>query len=103
MTHTADSPSPTKRIARERLGRKRETGRAGAAAMRREACPAGMWAVRAPRWMWPALLIVTGTGAALRLLRLGLPDRLLFDETYYVKDGDSVFNFGYERSWPESG
>ena len=102
MTHTADSPSPTKRIARERLGRKREKVRAGAAAMRRETFHAGMWAVRAPRWMWPALLIITGIGAALRLLRLGFPHRLIFDETYYVKDGYSVFNFGYERSWPEN-
>src|SRR5699024_12579923 len=90
----------TKRIARERLGRKREKVRAGAAAMRRETFHAGMWAVRAPRWMWPALLIITGISAALRLLRLGFPHRLIFDETYYVKDGYSVFNLGYERSWP---
>ena len=102
MTDTADSPSPTKRIARERLGRKRERVRAGAAAMRRETFHAGMWAVRAPRWMWPALLIITGIGATLRLLGLGFPHRLIFDETYYVKDGYSVFNFGYERSWPEN-
>src|SRR5699024_7225157 len=51
---------------------------------------------------WPALLILTGISAALRLLRLGFPHRLIFDETYYVKDGYSVFNFGYERSWPEN-
>src|SRR5699024_3828211 len=98
MTHTADSPSPTKRIARERLGRKREKVRAGAAAMRRETFHAGMWAVRAPRWMWPALLIITGIGAALRLLRLGFPHRLIFDETYYVKDGYSVVIFGADDS-----
>ncbi|UVI35214.1 dolichyl-phosphate-mannose--protein mannosyltransferase [Brevibacterium spongiae] len=101
MTHTADSPAPTRRIARERLARKREKVRAGAAAMRRETFHAGMWATRAPVWMWPALLVITGIGAALRLFRLDFPHRLIFDETYYVKDGYSVFNFGYERSWPE--
>jgi dolichyl-phosphate-mannose--protein O-mannosyl transferase len=102
MTHTADSPAPTRRIARERLARKREKVRAGAAAMRRETFHAGMWATRAPLWMWPALLVITGIGAALRLFRLDFPHRLIFDETYYVKDGYSVFNFGYERSWPEN-
>ena len=102
MTHTADSPAPTRRIARERLARKREKVRAGAAAMRRETFHAGMWATRAPLWMWPALLVITGIGAALRFFRLGFPHRLIFDETYYVKDGYSVFNFGYERSWPEN-
>ncbi|WP_432789517.1 phospholipid carrier-dependent glycosyltransferase [Brevibacterium sp. K11IcPPYGO002] len=102
MTHTADSPAPTRRIARERLARKREKVRAGAAAMRRETFHAGMWATRAPRWMWPALLVITGIGAALRFFRLDFPHRLIFDETYYVKDGYSVFNFGYERSWPEN-
>ena len=102
MTHTADSPAPTRRIARERLARRREKVRAGAAAMRRETFHAGMWATRAPLWMWPALLVITGIGAALRLFRLDFPHRLIFDETYYVKDGYSVFNFGYERSWPEN-
>ncbi|WP_248278955.1 phospholipid carrier-dependent glycosyltransferase [Brevibacterium sp. 'Marine'] len=102
MTHTADSPAPTRRIARERLARKREKVRAGAAAMRRETFHAGMWATRAPLWMWPALLVITGIGAALRFFRLDFPHRLIFDETYYVKDGYSVFNFGYERSWPEN-
>lgn len=102
MTHTADSPPPTRRIARERLARKREKVRSGAAAMRRETFHAGMWATRAPLWMWPALLVITGIGAALRLFRLDFPHRLIFDETYYVKDGYSVFNFGYERSWPEN-
>ena len=101
MTHTADSPAPTRRIARERLARKREKVRAGAAAMRRETFHAGMWATRAPLWMWPALLVITGLGAALRLFRLDFPHRLIFDETYYVKDGYSVFNFGYERAWPD--
>ena len=102
MTHTADSPAPTRRIARERLARKREKVRSGAAAMRRETFHAGMWATRAPLWMWPALLVITGIGATLRLFRLDFPHRLIFDETYYVKDGYSVFNFGYERSWPEN-
>jgi dolichyl-phosphate-mannose-protein mannosyltransferase len=70
--------------------------------MRRRTFHAGMWATRAPLWMWPALLVITAIGAVLRLFRLDFPHRLIFDETYYVKDGYSVFNFGYERSWPEN-
>ncbi|MDN5880701.1 MAG: phospholipid carrier-dependent glycosyltransferase, partial [Micrococcaceae bacterium] len=61
-----------------------------------------MWATRAPVWMWPALLIITAIGGALRLFNLGFPHRLIFDETYYVKDAYSVFKFGYEHSWPEN-
>ncbi len=61
-----------------------------------------MWATRAPIWMWPALLIITAIGGVLRLFNLDFPRRLIFDETYYVKDAYSVFKFGYERSWPEN-
>lgn len=50
-------------------------------------------------WLLPALIAVVG--GALRLLRLGHPDTLIFDETYYVKEGWSVATFGYEREWPE--
>lgn len=96
------APSPTKRITRERRAKKRETVRSNAAAIRRRTFATGMWATRAPVWMWPALLLITAIGGALRLFRLDFPHRLIFDETYYVKDSYSVFKFGYERSWPEN-
>ncbi len=61
-----------------------------------------MWATRAPVWMWPALIVITLISGALRLFRLDFPPRLIFDETYYVKDAYSVVTFGYERAWPEN-
>ncbi|GAA3828652.1 hypothetical protein KACC15558_05650 [Brevibacterium ammoniilyticum] len=88
--------------AREDRARKRETVLAGAAALRRQSFAAGMWATKAPVWMWPALIIITLISLVLRLFRLGFPGRLIFDETYYVKDAYSVVNFGYERAWPEN-
>ncbi|MGO2862969.1 MAG: phospholipid carrier-dependent glycosyltransferase, partial [Brevibacterium sp.] len=100
-TSAPTTSAPGRRLARERLATKRETVRVHAAAMRRRTFAAGMWATRAPLWMWPALLIITAIGGGLRLFRLDFPHRMIFDETYYVKDGYSVFTFGYERAWPE--
>lgn len=103
QNHSTDSSvAPTKRIGWERRANRRESIRANAAAIRRRSFTAGMWATRAPIWMWPALLIITAIGGALRLFNLDFPHRLIFDETYYVKDAYSVFKFGYERSWPEN-
>jgi dolichyl-phosphate-mannose--protein O-mannosyl transferase len=34
------------------------------------------------------------------LWNLGSPHQLVFDETFYVKDAWSLFNNGYESSWP---
>lgn len=39
--------------------------------------------------------------AVLRLWNLGSPNELVFDETYYVKDAWTLFNNGYESTWPE--
>ncbi len=61
-----------------------------------------MWATRAPLWMWPALIVITVISGILRLFRLEFPGRLIFDETYYVKDSYSMITYGYERSWPEN-
>lgn len=38
----------------------------------------------------------------LRLVNLNSPHRLVFDETYYVKDAWSLFNTGAERYWPSN-
>ncbi len=46
---------------------------------------------------WSGPLFATAVGAALRLPHLGTPHALIFDETYYVKDGLSLITFGYER------
>ena len=35
-----------------------------------------------------------------RVVNLGYPNKLVFDETYYAKDAYSLLKFGYERNWP---
>ncbi len=46
---------------------------------------------------WAGPIGVTALAAALRLPGLSTPHALVFDETYYVKDGLSLIRFGYER------
>ncbi len=47
-----------------------------------------------------AIWAVLALAAALRLWNLGFPKKLVFDETYYVKDAWTLWNTGAERSWP---
>ncbi|MBD7917130.1 phospholipid carrier-dependent glycosyltransferase [Cellulomonas sp. Sa3CUA2] len=48
-------------------------------------------------WLWA--LGVTALAGFLRLWDLGRPHRLVFDETYYVKDAYSLLMRGYEATW----
>ncbi|WP_309065735.1 dolichyl-phosphate-mannose--protein mannosyltransferase [Microbacterium sp.] len=50
-------------------------------------------------WVVPAVL--TLLAAVLRLVNLGHPHEIMFDETYYVKDAWSLWTFGYEAKWDE--
>ena len=43
---------------------------------------------------------VIALGALLRLINLGYPNKLVFDETYYVKDAYTLWQKGAEQSWP---
>jgi dolichyl-phosphate-mannose-protein mannosyltransferase len=54
---------------------------------------------RALAWIAPAA--VTLLAALLRLVNLGHPHTIVFDETYYVKDSWSQWNLGYPSTWPE--
>lgn len=49
-------------------------------------------------WLAPAAVLVVA--AAARLIGLGFPMRLVFDETYYVKDAWTLWHLGYEGHWP---
>jgi dolichyl-phosphate-mannose-protein mannosyltransferase len=49
-------------------------------------------------WGWLGPLLVTAVGGLLRFWHLGRPHQLVFDETYYVKQGSSFLDYGYERS-----
>lgn len=51
-------------------------------------------------WRWLAPTIITLVAAVLRLIDLGNPHQLVFDETYYVKDSWSQWVLGYPSQWP---
>lgn len=51
-------------------------------------------------WSWFGPLIVMIIGGFLRFWDLGRPHQLVFDETYYVKEGWSMMLYGYERKVP---
>ena len=53
--------------------------------------PVGGWR----GWLGP--LFVTAVGAVLRFWHLGSPHAVVFDETYYVKDGLSLVRYGFEH------
>ena len=46
-------------------------------------------------------LVVTAIAAGARLWELGRPGKLVFDETYYVKEGWSLASLGFEAAWPD--
>jgi len=48
------------------------------------------------------LLLILGLAALLRFWDLGYPHKLVFDETYYVKDAFTLSRLGYEGSWPNN-
>lgn len=50
-------------------------------------------------WGWLGPLVVAALAAVLRLVNLGHPTRLIFDETYYVKQAYSLLTLGYEGEW----
>ncbi|WP_105566930.1 dolichyl-phosphate-mannose--protein mannosyltransferase [Microbacterium halophytorum] len=52
-------------------------------------------------WEWAAPALVTLAALVLRFAGLGHPHELVFDETYYVKDAWSLWNLGYEGTWPD--
>ena len=52
-------------------------------------------------WFWLIPAITAALGGVLRFVRLDTPRSLVFDETYYVKDGYSFLVSGYERAWPD--
>jgi dolichyl-phosphate-mannose-protein mannosyltransferase len=56
-----------------------------------------------PLWGRLAILAVTVVGGILRFWHLGRPHSLVFDETYYVKQGWSMIKTGYELKWAGEG
>ncbi|THG36160.1 phospholipid carrier-dependent glycosyltransferase [Glaciibacter flavus] len=62
------------------------------------------WTLRTPLrqrfWYWGGPLGVTLLALILRTWDLGNPHSLVFDETFYVKDGWTLWHNGYESTWP---
>ncbi|SDU48800.1 dolichyl-phosphate-mannose--protein mannosyltransferase [Jiangella alkaliphila] len=52
-------------------------------------------------WGWIGPLLVGVVAAVLRLIDLGRPNKIIFDETYYAKDAYSQLLFGYSRKFTE--
>jgi dolichyl-phosphate-mannose--protein O-mannosyl transferase len=50
-------------------------------------------------WIWP--LVITAFAAFLRFNRLSVPNAIMFDETYYVKDAWTILQHGVEWSWTQ--
>lgn len=48
-------------------------------------------------WSWVAALAITAVAAVVRIVDLGRPHRVIFDETYYAKDALAQSLFGYAR------
>lgn len=57
--------------------------------------------VLARRWAWAVPVAVTLLAGILRFWNLGHPHELVFDETYYVKEGWTQWQFGFSTTWPE--
>lgn len=51
---------------------------------------------------WVVTVLVTLLAALFRLPGLNHPGRLIFDETYYVKDAYSMLTLGYEGEWAKN-
>src|ERR1700722_2539188 len=50
-------------------------------------------------WGWLGPLLVTAFGAFLRFNQLNVPDKVIFDETYYVPDALGILRFGVEHNY----
>jgi dolichyl-phosphate-mannose--protein O-mannosyl transferase len=54
-------------------------------------------------WSWVAAGVVTAIAAIVRLVDLGRPGGITFDETYYAPNAYALLRFGVEWSVPEGG
>jgi dolichyl-phosphate-mannose--protein O-mannosyl transferase len=55
---------------------------------------------RGAGWILP--LLVTVIGGFMRFYNLARPNKIIFDETYYAKDGWSMWVYGWEHNWKTS-
>ena len=48
---------------------------------------------------WITTIVITAIAFVIRIVKLGQPDSIMFDETYYAKDAWSILLQGYEGNW----
>ena len=53
-------------------------------------------------WGWAGPLAMAVVGGLMRFWSLGRPHQLVFDETYYVKQGVSMLRYGVEMRVPDN-
>ncbi|QGN35570.1 dolichyl-phosphate-mannose--protein mannosyltransferase [Microlunatus sp. Gsoil 973] len=51
---------------------------------------------------WVTTLVITVIAFVIRLINIGRPRYIVFDETYYAKDAWSLVHFGFERNWADN-
>ena len=51
---------------------------------------------------WVGTVLILVLAAVARFQNLGRPGALVFDETYYVKDGFTLWRLGFEARWPDN-
>lgn len=51
---------------------------------------------------WITVIALGALAFVVRIVNLGYPKNLVFDETYYAKDGWALLHFGYEVNWPDT-
>jgi dolichyl-phosphate-mannose--protein O-mannosyl transferase len=51
---------------------------------------------------WVVTISITALAFVIRLVNLGYPNKLVFDETYYPKDAWTLWIYGYEGTWPDA-
>jgi dolichyl-phosphate-mannose-protein mannosyltransferase len=54
-------------------------------------------------WSWVVTAVVTFVAAIIRLVNLGRPGQIIFDETYYAPNGYALGRYGVEWQVPEGG
>jgi dolichyl-phosphate-mannose--protein O-mannosyl transferase len=63
--------------------------------------PDALWDFSA-RWAgWIGPLVITLFSGLTIFWKLGTPNAIIFDETYYAKDSWALWHYGYEVNWPD--
>ncbi|MFW6597353.1 dolichyl-phosphate-mannose--protein mannosyltransferase [Propionibacteriaceae bacterium Y2011] len=52
-------------------------------------------------WGWIVAVGLALIAFGIRFVNLAVPNKLVFDETYYPKDAWSMLRYGYETQWPD--